>query len=586
MSNMVKSFQEITPEFQSFAGGKGGTLARIYQDGYPVPGGFVIMPSAFRGDQLDDEAWLDIKAYLRVIRRNEETAFAVRSSALSEDSAHASFAGEFASVLNVKTDEEILEAIYTVYSSRLSDRVKVYSAVHGIEQSHQMAVVVQQMVQSEISGVLFTADPITGSRTSMVGNFVYGLGEQLVSGEVNAYSFKFIRPTGKYDGPIGLKKYAAKLYKYAARLETELGSPQDIEWAAAGGKLYILQSRPITTLNPGNPDTYEWNDSLAGDFLWVNTNIGEAMPEVLTPLTWTLARALDDEINIVPEYYSLSGNICGRAYTNVNMSLSILFTFGVSIERGLKMITAAFGHVPEEIKVPIYPFSRLGLLKMIIPRLARCAGKLLKASRNVKQYLHDTAEWCQRMTACIKEVKTKEEMISLWQEEIYPYNVRAFVTLLICGNKIGPYVKLSNALTKLMGIEDANTLMSNFRGNAGLASLAPVVCISKIIKGEMIREEYLMLYGHRGSNEWELSIPHPGEDPGWLERQIEELKDCRAVSCQSETDREANSDGIRSCSSQGGITVRVYQGSKGRPCFCTQGRGTYGSWESSVFFTY
>jgi len=73
-------------------------------------------------------------------------------------------------------------------------RVKVYSAVQGIEQSHRIAVVVQRMVQSEISGVLFTADPITGSRTSMTGNFVHGLGEQLVSGEANAHSFQLIRP--------------------------------------------------------------------------------------------------------------------------------------------------------------------------------------------------------------------------------------------------------------------------------------------------------------------------------------------------------------------------------------------------------
>lgn len=345
MSNMVKNFQELTPEFLPLAGGKGGMLARMYQDGYPVPDGIVIMPSAFREDQLDEEVWPDSKAYLRILRKNEEPLFAVRSSALSEDSAHASFAGEFTSVLDVKTDEEILAAINTVYKSRLSDRVKVYSHAHGMEQVHEMAVVVQKMVQSEISGVLFTADPITGSRISMVGNFIYGLGEQLVSGEVDAYSFKLIRPTGKYDGSAELKKHAAELFKYATRLETAYGSPQDIEWAVAKGKLYILQSRPVTTLSPGNPDTYAWNDSLAGDFLWVNTNIGEAMPEVLTPLTWTLARALDNEINIVPGYYTLSGNICGRAYTNVNMSLSILSTFGVSIERGLKMITAAFGRV-------------------------------------------------------------------------------------------------------------------------------------------------------------------------------------------------------------------------------------------------
>lgn len=525
MSDMVKSFQKLTPELLPLAGGKGGMLARMYQDGYPVPTGIVIMQSAFHGEQLADETWRDIQDYLRVIRKNGEVLFAVRSSALSEDSAHASYAGEFASVLNVKTDEEILEAIYTVYKSRLADRVKLYSTIQGIKEPHKMAVVIQQMIQSEISGVLFTADPITGSRISMAGNFVYGLGEQLVSGEVNACSFKLIRPTGKYNGPAGLKKHAVELFKCATNLEAQYGCPQDIEWAVAKGKLYILQSRPITTLSPGNPDTYEWNDSLSGDFLWVNTNIGEAMPEVLTPLTWALARALDNEINIVPGYYSLSGNICGRAYTNVNMSLSILSAFGVSIKRGLSIMTITFGRIPEEISIPVYPFSQLSLLKVIIPRLARLVPKFLTASRNINQYLHGTPEWCQSMTTRIREVKTKEKLATLWRKEIHPYNVRAFITLLTCGSKIGSYVKLSKELTQLLGAEDANTLMSNFRGNSELASLGPVIGLSRIIKGEMTREDYLIQYGHRGPNEFELSIPYQGEEPGWLDKQIEELKD-------------------------------------------------------------
>jgi len=198
MVNMIKSFQELTPELQGFAGGKGGMLARMFQSGYPVPGGFVILPSAFQGEKLNEKAWNEILVYLNAIRKNNEGAlFAVRSSALSEDSAQASFAGEFETVLNVGTDKEIQEAIYVVFRSRQSERVKAYSSVQGIEESHQIAVVIQLMVPSEISGVLFTADPITGSFTNMIGNYVHGLGEQLVSGETNAYNLKFSRPKGK-----------------------------------------------------------------------------------------------------------------------------------------------------------------------------------------------------------------------------------------------------------------------------------------------------------------------------------------------------------------------------------------------------
>ncbi|WP_318741788.1 PEP/pyruvate-binding domain-containing protein [Clostridium sp. JS66] len=224
MGDMVKEFKELSTELQLMAGGKGAMLSKMFQDGYPVPDGFVILPWAFQNEKLNDEAWKEIKAHLNRIReKHKDSSFAVRSSALSEDSAQASFAGEFETVLNVVSDEKIFEAIYEVFKSKYSDRVKAYSNVHGMEQAHQIAVVVQLMVQSEISGVLFTANPITGSHASMSGNYVYGLGEQLVSGEANAYAFSLIRPKGKYEGPDEFKKYALELYKYASKLEKKYG---------------------------------------------------------------------------------------------------------------------------------------------------------------------------------------------------------------------------------------------------------------------------------------------------------------------------------------------------------------------------
>ncbi len=256
MDNMVRSFEKLSSELRFSAGGKGGMLARMYQGGYPVPDGFVIFPSAFEGEKLNNKAWAEIQALLSKLRENNKKAmFAVRSSGLSEDSAQASFAGEFETVLNVKTDAEIQKAIYTVFKSRESERVKAYSSIQGMDQAHQIAIVVMLMVQSEISGVLFTADPITGSHKSMTGNYVYGLGEKLVSGEANAAPFKLMRPKGKYEGPKDFKKYASSLYQYASRLVKELGSQQDIEWAVADGKLYLLQARPITTVRTGNLDT-------------------------------------------------------------------------------------------------------------------------------------------------------------------------------------------------------------------------------------------------------------------------------------------------------------------------------------------
>ncbi len=158
MLDTVKHFRELSPELYKFAGGKGGMLAKMFKGGYPVPEGFVILPSAFREDILNNEAWQETQFLLNEIRKNNKDAmFAVRSSALSEDSKSASFAGEFETVLNAETDDKILEAIYTVFNSRNSQRVKVYSSVQGVDEFHRVAVVVQLMVKSEVSGVLFTA---------------------------------------------------------------------------------------------------------------------------------------------------------------------------------------------------------------------------------------------------------------------------------------------------------------------------------------------------------------------------------------------------------------------------------------------
>jgi len=393
-----------------------------------------------------------------------------------------------------------------------------------MDRSHQIAVVIQIMIQSEISGVLFTADPITGSHESMTGNFVFGLGEQLVSGEANAYPFNIMRPKRKYEGPSEFKKYASELYKYAYKLEEEYGTHQDIEWAVSNGKLYILQARPITTLITGNPDTYEWNDTLDGDFLWTNTNVGEAMSDVFTPLSWSIIRALDEEQMTIPGYYLFSGNICGRAYTNISYALSLYPAFGKDIKSLIKTMSEVFGQMPEEIEIPIYPFSKLGLIKGMAPKLKHRLKNIIKASNEIPEHLNESPNLCRRMTETIKEVKTKEELIDLWKTEILPFNFKALWIALAGGRKMVIANKLKDELIKVAGIEDTNTLMSNFRGDSSLESLGPIIGISKIITGEMNREEYRMKYGHRGPHEFELSIPHPGEDETWLEKQIEEFK--------------------------------------------------------------
>lgn len=527
MTNMVKRFQDLTPEFQPAAGGKGGMLGKLFQDGYPVPDGFVLLSAAFEDEQLHPQAWQQAQGYLNALRQhNGVTHFAVRSSALSEDSAQTSFAGEFETVLNRESDAEILEAIYTVHRSTETERVKAYSAAHGMAENHQMAVVIQQMVPAELSGVLFTADAVTGSYNAMIGNYVHGLGEQLVSGEADAFTFKLLRPKGDYEGPAEFAPYAKQLYDHALKLEKELAIAQDIEWAVAEGKLYLLQARPITTLSIGNLDTYDINESLAEDTLWVNTNVAEAVPDVFTPLTWSVIRGFDEELNFIPGYYVWSGNICGRVYSNIGRRVSAIAALtGWGTPKIMGLLGDIFGPAPEEIQIPLRPFSRSELLKDVLPGVWRVMRTLIKANRTLNQFIKETPTWSREMTARIQQTQTKAALFDLWQNDLQPYTIKAWWGHTTGASGVLNIMALERTLSKLVGKEDANTLLSNLRGQEGLASLGPVIGISKVVKGEWSREKYLRDYGHRGPHEFELSIPHPAEDKNWLEKQIAEYKD-------------------------------------------------------------
>jgi phosphohistidine swiveling domain-containing protein len=321
MSDMVKSFDQLTPERQSHAGGKGGTLARLYQDGYPVPDGFVILPTAFVEDQLTPEAWTEVQVHLRRLRgTGGKITFAVRSSAMSEDSAQASFAGEFETVLNVQTDPEIRDAIHTVYHSRQSERVKAYSEAQGMTTAHEVAVIVQLLVRADSSGVLFTANPVTGRRDEAMISASWGLGEAIVSGVVTPDTLIVDKATGRVitretadkqvmtvllgnateerptpetsrRAPVLSDAQAAELVQLGAQIEALYGMPMDIEWTLAEKQFAIVQARPITALPvPEPPAPTEWKLP-KGSYIAMRNNIVELMADPLTPLFGTLGRS-------------------------------------------------------------------------------------------------------------------------------------------------------------------------------------------------------------------------------------------------------------------------------------------------------
>ena len=253
------------------AGGKGASLARMATEGLRVPPGFVV-PSQALAEAADAERLAalaragDYDAAQRLVQAAEpgggvDEAYArlgggpvaVRSSACAEDSDTASYAGQQETFLNVRGAAEVRRRIVDCWASFFSERALFYRARKGSLDDLRMAVVVQRMVAPEKSGVLFTVDPVQRRRDRMVVEAVFGLGEQVVSGEVTPDHYCVdasgaVKRERLANGGVLGPDELAELARLGRSLEERFGGPQDIEWAIADGELYLLQSRPVTTL--------------------------------------------------------------------------------------------------------------------------------------------------------------------------------------------------------------------------------------------------------------------------------------------------------------------------------------------------
>ncbi|MFT4546999.1 MAG: phosphohistidine swiveling domain-containing protein [Verrucomicrobiales bacterium] len=261
---MILFSENITADCQ--IGGKARNLKVLGEAGFAVPEWFVIV-----GDYDGWEAGYDRLC-------PEGGLVAVRSSALAEDGNEHSFAGQFDSFLFVER-EAVVEKIEAVWRSAQSDRVLAYQRERGVDAPPERpAVIVQVMVDADQAGVAFSADPVSGRRGDVVISMVDGVGDALVSGEVDGETFTVKRESGRQEFPSCVGKIAV----LAREVEAQFGKPQDIEWAIRGGALFVLQSRPITSLaNLPDPD--------AEMVIWDNSNIVESYCGVTTPMTFTFA---------------------------------------------------------------------------------------------------------------------------------------------------------------------------------------------------------------------------------------------------------------------------------------------------------
>lgn len=282
-------------------GGKAENLFRLKRLGMSVPR-FVVIPweTLLAGFPETEMIAGLTNAF------DETTYFAVRSSALGEDGAAFSFAGQFESYLSVSPDE-LAGRIEDVRRSAFSERVRAYRRHHGLSDVGGVAVIVQEMVDAEAAGVAFGANPLTGNRREKVINAVFGLGDALVSGELNADQFvlngveiQFI-PATEHARPTLTDAQVYRLGEILDTLERELGQPQDIEFAIRNDRIYLLQTRPITTLNAKPAGNY---------ILWDNSNIIESYPGVTTPLTFSfISKSYEVAYKLFSAYLGVSESV-------------------------------------------------------------------------------------------------------------------------------------------------------------------------------------------------------------------------------------------------------------------------------------
>lgn len=411
------------------AGGKGANLARLVEVGLNVPPFFVVTTAAFRAvadplrpriagalarHDLDtpagaDAAATEVRALLLDAPRpgdlearvaealaalpeaGQEGFVAVRSSAVGEDAATASFAGQMDTFLFVRGAAEVADAVVRCWASAFGGRALSYRRQQGLDAADvDMAVVVQRMIPGAVSGVLFTASPTTGHRDRVVISATWGLGEGLVSGALAADTFTADKATGAlleqdvqpkerqvvWDTAAGEgttevdvapeRRQVACLgpaeVADLARLGREVegayrGAPQDLEWTRAAGVTWLLQARPITSLPPPPPSGPE--------LLWDNSNIIESYSGVTTPLTFsyirwaysvaytqscTLAGVPLDEIKAQERTYkSMLGLLQGNVYYNLYAWYRLLALFP-GFERNAAHMEAMLG-VRESAKI-------------------------------------------------------------------------------------------------------------------------------------------------------------------------------------------------------------------------------------------
>lgn len=602
--DIVLPFTSINLSLLPIVGGKAASLGEMTQAGLPVPPGFCITTRAYslvaEGSQIEsllaELAITDANDTARVaalaatirtrlletsvpiqlveaiteayhaLGEGQDVPVAVRSSATAEDLPYASFAGQQETYLNIIGVDALITAVRRCWASLWTDRAVIYRASNSIDQRHvHLAVVIQQMVDATVAGILFTVNPLTGKRRQAVIDASYGLGEAVVSGAVNPDHFVINTATGEIiERYISNKRIAihsmagggTQLIEQATefsqaclndeqiraladlgeKVEAHYGAPQDIEWAIdAPGHLWLTQARPVTTLYP-LPATAPVTDDVLR--VYFSANVFQGVYRPLTPMGISAFRLIASSIAIAlgmppRDLYIGPSVLVESAYRLfIDVTTPLRSSFGRKLLIGMAKLgeTRSAGLFEQLITDP-----RLSLVPARPWKVLRTFGKLLLLTR-APLYLPQALFWpsaavlrvektrsqLQEFKAIVEKtgppgsierLKVLEQLLLDWMPRTFPSMVPVFVCGLVAHNLAGRL---------LHGLATTDELQYVLRGlphNPTTEMDIALWKLTQLMKADPITAHYLQ----ETPLDQQVQDYRTGDMPGLLQQQLSEF---------------------------------------------------------------
>lgn len=587
----VRHFQEIDDDDLPFVGGKGLNLGKLTRAGFQVPNGFCVTTDAYRMsvESISEPNSRNIKdielspeligEVLNAREALHTNTVAVRSSATAEDLDTASFAGQQDTFLNVESDE-LIEAIKKCWGSLWSERAIAYRRSQDIQDDGlAMAVVVQEMCNADVSGVLFTVSPFNEDVSIVESN--WGLGESVVSGEITPDSFQVSRETGDLiDSTVAMKRemitasgvsevttdlrnvpsltdvQLKELVHLGIKVENLYGQPMDIEWAFADGELVLLQARPITTHTQTPTDENDTRIetlrqveiqklktlSESNGTIWSHHNLAEVLPTPL-PMTWEIMKHfMSGEGGLGKAYRGLGfypskrvdkmgilDLICGRIYVNLNRETELFFDgfpfahdFDALKHNPTKAMyaEAAFNIKKSTtafwLKLPLY-IIRMSKVELRLRKLRSEFDSDL--TKEIFPKFKEDVEHEQDISYSELSDADLVRKFKTWRIKTLDDFAQKVLTVTVLA--AFSLQRLEAVLQKCVDETTAKNLASRLiSGISGNLTVETNEKLQQVGTGELTLADFIKEYGHRTVGEFELAEPRWRENTSYLEQII------------------------------------------------------------------